>query len=362
MPQSIRTNAAEANKGSLKFRSAWIDYLYRENVALADDLLLQFVPTSCEALNFAFDARRSNPAVFKVIREQKARIKSCSDDEVSMIEVPEQPKQTSEGGTEPSSLEAIGTQIEPVLSSNQLEKMFEIQEQLEGTPSKQKCGSFGSYLKAKDQFKKAMDGMELPEMISNEKASIELCKNVNPEAASIVAKDSYAKGNWNKALAYGEKACDGDAFDGCGIAARVTYWHITKKYKDSDRQQKKTVSMNLARRGWDQKNPLSGLVLYDHEINSLTCSGIVGDCGLTELIADLDEQDTVGWRVREARACILREGNALTNLFDVGAILSTSRKCISECKQLKSLQTSKEMDPVSRHIARRLLRSNKCNQ
>ena len=157
-----------------------------------------------------------------------------------------------------------------------------------------------------------------------------------------------------------EVACEA-CFDGCGVAARVTYWHQTKKYKDAGRQKKMRESKKLARRGWAQKNTISGLVLYDHEVNSL-CSGVGGDCGLEELIFELNEQDTDGWRVRELRACILREGNALTNLFDIGAILSTSRKCISECKELKSLQTSKEMDPVSRHIARRLLRSNKCNQ
>ena len=163
-------------------------------------------------------------------------------------------------------------------------------------------------------------------------------------------------------MAYGEKACDGGAPDGCGVAARVTFWHLTKKYRDADRQQKKTASTKLARRGWEQKNPLSGLVLYDHEINSLLCAGDATDCGLQELMMELDEQDTIGWRVRELRSCILREGNAITNMLDIGAILSPSKKCRAECNELKSLQTSKEIDPVSLRITRRLLKSKKCNQ
>ena len=361
LPQSIRTDAAQANKGSLKFRVAWMEYLYRENVALADDLLLQFMPTSCEALDFAVEQRRNNPMVFKVIRENKARIKSCSDSGLSEIEVPEQPKQTSENEAVTSTSETTRTQNEPVLSRDQLNKMFDIQEQLAGAPSKEKCGAFGDYLKAKGPFRQAMDGMDLPEMISKEKASIELCKDINPEAASVVSVDSYAKGNWNKALEYGEVACEGDAFDGCGIAARVTYWHQTKKYKDASRQKKIRESKKLARRGWAEKNTISGLVLYDHEINSL-CTGVSGDCGLQELMMELDEQDSVGWRVRELRACIIKEGNALTNMLDVGAALTRSKNCKTECAELKSLQKSTELDPVSLRETQRLLKSQKCNK
>ena len=232
---------------------------------------------------------------------------------------------------------------------------------LAGDPSKQKCETFGNYLKAKDLFDQAMDGMDLPEMISNEKASIELCKDINPEAASIFALNSYRRGNMNKALKYGEVACEGDAFDGCGVAARVTYWHQTKKYKDANPQKKKQESKKLARRGWAQKNTISGLVLYDHEVSSL-CSGVGGDCGLEELIFELKEQDTDGWRVRELRACIVKEGNALTNMLDIGGALTRSKNCKAECAELKSLQKSTELDPVSLRVAKRLLKSKKCNR
>ena len=95
-------------------------------------------------------------------------------------------------------------------------------------------------------------------------------------------------------------------------------------------------SKKLARRGWAQKNTISGLVLYDHEVNSL-CSGVGGDCGLEELIFELNEQDTDGWRVRELRACIVKEGNALTNMLDIGGALTRSKNCKAECAELDKL-------------------------
>ena len=86
------------------------------------------------------------------------------------------------------------------------------------------------------------------------------------------------------------------------------------------------------------------------------------DCGLEELIFELKEQDTDGWRVRELRSCILKEGNAITNMLDIGGALTRSKNCKAECAELKSLQKSTELDPVSLRVAKRLLKSKKCNR
>ncbi len=351
----VVTERALDNQQKLSFSTAWLKYLDDIDPNTADVFLVSYLSKSCDALNFGLDERRT-PAVFEAIKQIPDQVKNCANEnaKTEIIVKPNDDKTQKRKSLVEPSVASLDTEV----TADQLADFLTLQDELSGPPSKNKCSAFGKYLTYKDSFRIALDGLPLPEMVTNEGKSIKLCRDTAPAAAASFAEVAYRQSQWNQALKYGELGCENGASKGCGIAARVVFWHQTKKYRDADRQTKKRQSVSLAKKGWEQRDLISGFVYFDHEINTL-CTSISGDCPLGQLSADLKATESEGWRVREIEACITNKGNAIESVFKA---LSASRDCSAECGELDKLLSSGRLDAVSEYKAAKLLRRPKCKK